>query len=90
MMIQRIMRLRTTQSGSQMAYEVIPVIDASVFERQMEYFDDNEVPLEDGDYPYEHFEQVAIAASIVAPGEPTPITHYRGVKLKKEYRRYSR
>ncbi len=89
-MTQRIMRLSTPTSGRQIAFEVIPGIDATSFENQMEYFDDNEVPLDDGDYPYEHFEQVAIAASIVAPGEPTPITHYRGVKLKKECRRYTR
>jgi len=84
----RIIRLKTTRNNKQKAFEVTPGIDSSVFERDMEY-DENEIRLSDGDYPYENFESVIVAASIVSPGEPTPVTNYRGVKLKKEHRRYN-
>lgn len=85
----RIIRLKTTRNNKQKAFEVIPGINSELFECEMEYFDDNEMHLPDGDYPYENFEPVIIAASIVSPGEPTPVTNYRGVKLKKEHRRYN-
>lgn len=83
------MRLKTMRDNKQKAFEIIPGIDVELFERDMEYFDDNEMQLPDGDYPHENFESVLIAAFIAPPGEPTPVTNYRGVKLKQEHRRYN-
>ncbi|GEM67607.1 hypothetical protein SMI01S_12130 [Sphingobacterium mizutaii NBRC 14946 = DSM 11724] len=64
--------------------------EMEIGECNMEYFDKNQIHLEDGDYPEEWFEQVILAAHIVPPGEPIPITHYRGMQLKKEYRKYKK
>lgn len=80
-----------TKNDTQYYYSIIELESGEMEfgENKMEYFDKNQIHLEDGDYPKEWFEQVIIAASIVPPGEPTPITHYRGMQLKKEYRKYN-
>lgn len=57
-------------------------------EYNIEYFEDDQIHLEDGDYPESMFEQVIPMASVVAPGDPIPISTYRGLKIKKEFRKY--
>lgn len=57
-------------------------------EYNIEYFDDNQILLEDGEYLESMFEQVIPMAFVVAPGDPIPISTYRGLKIKKEFRKY--
>ncbi|WP_286860072.1 MULTISPECIES: hypothetical protein [Sphingobacterium] len=54
----------------------------------MEYFNRNEIQLKDGDYPVSMFEEVIVAAPVIRQGDPLPIITYRGMQLKKEFRKY--
>ncbi|TDQ79759.1 hypothetical protein [Sphingobacterium yanglingense] len=57
-------------------------------EYNIEYFEDDQIHLEDAEYPESMFEQVIPMASVVAPADPIPISTYRGLKIKKEFRKY--
>lgn len=57
-------------------------------EYSIEYFDKQQVRLEDGDYPESMFDPVFLAASLVAPGSAIPTSNYRGLQIKEEHRKY--
>ena len=57
-------------------------------EYNIEYFDNHQIRLEDGDYPESMFDPVFLAASLVAPGSAIPTSNYRGLQIKKEHRKY--
>ena len=96
-MKESIMRLTTTQDEKQNCVKIdyleLKDSEGEYYEfksspYEMEYFDENEIPLEDGDYSASMFEQVILAAPVVQHGDPTPIITYRGMQLKEEFRKY--
>jgi|SRR5690606_7648754 len=94
-MKETVIRIKTLcdgkQKGTRVIFHEMEDGDYNEFpfgEYNIEYFDEYQIRLEDGDYPESMFEQVIPMASIVAPGEPTPISTYRGLEIKKQFRKY--
>ncbi len=96
-MKESIIKLTTGLSGKQQCIKIDYIklkdstdeyLDLSSSPFEMEYFDENEVHLPDGDYPYSMFEQVIPAAHVIRPEDSLPLITYRGMKLKKEFIKY--
>ncbi|MEJ5144863.1 hypothetical protein [Sphingobacterium sp. MYb388] len=94
-MKETIVRVNTESNGKQFGIMIdyIPMEDGQLYQLEsrkynIEYFDKNQIKLDDGEYPKSMFDQVVPMASIVLPGDPIPISHYRGLKIKKEFIKY--
>lgn len=93
-MKETIVRVSTESDGKQygVMIDYIPMDDGQLYHLEsgkynIEYFDENQIKLDDGDYPKSLFEQVVPMASIIHPGDSIPISHYRGLEIKKEFRK---
>lgn len=94
-MKEAMIRIKTLSDGKQKGTMVISheiedgdYHEFSFGEYSIEYFDEHQVRIEDGDYPESMFEPVFLAASLVAPGSAIPTSNYRGLQIKEEHRKY--
>lgn len=96
-MKETIVRISTRPNGRQIGVKVFflemeegGIQEFKFGEYDIEYFEENQLHLENGDYPESMFDQVVLMASVVAPDDPIPICNYRGLEVKKEFRKYKK